>query len=479
MSSKPLIAVVDDESLFCEWLSEHLGAAGYDVGCAGTGRKAVALVQEASPALVLLDLRLPDADGLELLERFREIDRDIVVIMVTAYGEIETAVQAVKAGAHDFLAKPVDLDDLLITIEKALETRRLRQEVAALREEHRWQFANVEIVGRSAAMQQIADNVEKLARAESATVLLQGESGTGKDLVARAIHVRSNRRDRPFLEINCTALPEHLVESELFGHERGAFTDARERKKGLAELADGGTLFLDEIGDMPPGAQAKLLRFLEDSRFKRLGGVTDIWVDVRVVAATNRDLEAAVEDGRFRDDLYYRLKVVPIHIPPLRERPEDTAPLAFYFVEKLARELKREPPALSAATLEILEAYSWPGNARELYNVLERAIILEDTEEIRPEHLPAEICGLPQSTRASAPVVQLPTDGIGMEEVERDLIEQALRRCRGNVAQAARLLELSRDTLRYRIKKYGLEDSSRMRSSRQHRTGRGYTNRPR
>lgn len=478
MNKPPLIAVVDDESLFREWLSEHLHAAGYSVECVGTATAAESLVQRASPALVLLDLRLPDADGLELLARIREIDHDILVVMVTAYGEIETAVQAVKAGAYDFLTKPLDVDDLLMTIDKALETRRLRQEVAVLKEQHRWRFSNVEIVGRSAALREIAGNVEKIARTESATVLLQGESGTGKDLVARAIHARSHRRDRPFLEINCTALPEHLFESELFGHEKGAFTDARERKKGLAELADGGTLFLDEIGDMPAGAQVKLLRFLEDSKFKRLGGVTDIRVDVRVIAATNRDLKAAVGERGFRDDLYYRLKVLPIHIPPLRERPEDIAPLAFYFVEKLARDLKRDPPTLSAAALETLEAYHWPGNVRELHNVLERAIILEDTQEIRPEHLPAEIRRLPDAMRSSAPIVQLPVDGIGMQDVERDLIEQALRRCDGNVAQAARLLGLSRDTMRYRIKKFELDESSGRRERRSVGTNGGHVGEP-
>ncbi|MGD2215845.1 MAG: sigma 54-interacting transcriptional regulator, partial [Gemmatimonadales bacterium] len=258
MTARPVIAVVDDEELFRTWLSEHLGAAGYAVIEAATGREALRLAAEDTPALMLLDLRLPDADGLELVTRLHEVDRDLVVVIVTAYGEVQTAVRAVKAGAYHFLEKPVDLDDLLITIEKGLETQSLRREVAVLREQHRWQFANVEFVGRSLAVRQLAQTLEKVARTESATVLLQGESGTGKDLVARAIHAQSSRKDKPFLEINCTTLPEQLVEAELFGHERGAFTDARERKKGLAELADGGTLLLDEIGDMPLGAQAKL-----------------------------------------------------------------------------------------------------------------------------------------------------------------------------------------------------------------------------
>jgi DNA-binding NtrC family response regulator len=461
MTTRPLIAVVDDEPLIRTWLAEHLGAAGYAVETAASGREAQRLVLDKGPALILLDLRLPDADGLGLLEQFREIDREVVVMIMTAYGEIETAVKAVKAGAYHFLQKPLDLDDLLITIEKGLEARRLRKQVAVLREQHRWQFASVELVGRSQAMQEIAQMAEKVGRTESATVLLQGESGTGKDVVARAIHARSARSDHPFLEINCTALPEHLVESELFGHERGAFTDARERKKGLAELADGGTLFLDEIGHAPAGTQAKLLRFLEDSKFRRVGGTNDVNVDVRVIAATNRDLTSAVEEGAFRSDLYYRLKVVPMYIPPLRERLEDIEPLALYFVERLARDLKRDPASLPKSTLRILEAYPWPGNVRELRNVLERALILEDTNEIRPEHLPVEIRAGSQGGGSDGNVVQLPPDGLPLLAVERDLIQQALGRAGGNITRAAKLLALSRDTLRYRIEKYGLRPAGR------------------
>ena len=456
MNVGPLIAVVEDDELTRTWLSEHLITAGYAVKGAATGKAALDLVQEVGPALMLLDLRLPDANGLALIERFREIDRDLAIVIVTAYGEIETAVQAVKAGAFHFLQKPPDVDDLLITIEKGLEARRLRQRVAVLQEEHSWQFADVKLVGRSATLRELAQTVEKLARADSATVLLRGESGTGKDLVARAIHARSNRSDLPFLQINCTALPEHLVESELFGHERGAFTDAHERKKGLAELADGGTLFLDEIGDMPPAAQAKLLRFLEDSKFRRVGGTSDVKVDVRVIAATNRDLEKAIEDHTFRNDLYYRLNVVPVYIPPIREHPEDIAPLADYFVKRLARDLKREPPKLTIGALGVLEAYSWPGNVRELRNVLERALILEDTEEIRPEHLPAEIRTGSAAPNAKGWPIQLPVEGIRVTDVEAALVRQALARTNGNVTQAAGLLGLTRDTLRYRMQKYDL-----------------------
>ena len=459
MNVRPLISVIDDEPLLRSWLSEHLGAAGYTVNTAGTGEKGLGLVEAERPDLVLLDLRLPDANGIDLLSRIREADRDVVVVMMTAYGEIETAVRAVKAGAYDFLQKPLDIDGLLLTIEKALEAKRLRQQVAVLREHNKWRFANVEIVGRSPAMKAIMQTVEKVARTDSATVLILGESGTGKDLVARAIHAQSSRSDHPFLEVSCTALPENLFESELFGHERGAFTDAKERKKGLAELADGGTLFLDEIGDMSTGTQAKLLRFLENSRFKRVGGVTDLTVDVRVIAATNRDLEVAVESGGFRSDLYYRLKVVPIHIPPLRQRTEDIRPLVLYFVDSLSRALRRESPTVADEAMDVLTGYPWPGNVRELRNVLERVLILEDSAEITADDLPREMRHPRSVQSADQSVVGLPEQGVSMAELERDLVQQAMERSGNNVTRAAKLLGLSRDALRYRIEKYKSESN--------------------
>lgn len=451
---EPLVLVVDDEDLIRRWLRESLSHVGYRVETASRGADALRQVEHADPAVVLLDLRLPDGDGIQLIPKLREIDPDIVVVIVTAYGEISTAVEAVKAGAYDFLEKPIDFEKLQIVLEKARETRRLRQQIAVLREQNRWRFENMEIVGRSAAMQNIVDMVEKVARADS-PVLLQGESGTGKDLVARAIHARSLRHDSPFVEINCTALPEHLAESELFGRERGAYTDARERKKGLVELADGGTLFLDEMGDMAVGTQAKLLRFLEGASMRRVGGTTDISVDVRVIAATNRDLEALVAEGQFRSDLYFRLNVVPITIPPLRERREDVGPMALYFVDQLAAELRRSPAALTAETIRTLEAYPWPGNVRQLRNVLERVLILEETTEIRPDHLPSEILAASRGAALSGSVLPLPEGGLRLQDVESDLIDQAMRRTNGNVTRAAALLGLTRDTLRYRLAKRG------------------------
>ncbi|MCK5447895.1 MAG: sigma-54-dependent Fis family transcriptional regulator [Gemmatimonadetes bacterium] len=453
-NEEALIVVVDDEDLIRTWLGEKLRSAGYTVETASTGAEGRRLVVSASPALMLLDLRLPDGDGIRLLEEFRDIDRDLIVIIVTAYGEIDTAVEAVKSGAYDFIEKPVEFDALLLTIEKALETRRLRRQVAVLREQHRWRFAQIELVGRSGAMQSIVKMVEKVAAAESATVLLTGESGTGKDLVARAIHAHSVRADQPFVEINCSAMPDNLVESELFGHERGAYTGARSRKQGLAELADGGTLFLDEVGDMPAATQAKVLRFLEDSKFKRVGGTTDIRVDARVIAATNHDLDRMVETGAFRSDLFFRLKVVPIHIPPLRARRDDIAPLALFFIEQLSLDLKREPATLSESALHLLESYDWPGNARELRNVLERVLILGELGEIRAGDIPVEMrVPLPAST-LGVHLCELPPEGLRMEDVETDLIRQALVRTSGNVTRAANLLGLSRDTLRYRLEKY-------------------------
>lgn len=451
---KGRVLVCDDEMLIRLWLEEHLREEGYTAEGVADGASLLQAL-EAEPAdLVLLDLRLPDGSGLELLPRIKQIDPSLPVIMITAYGEVETAVAAVRAGAHHFLEKPIQLPELMLLIEQALETRLLRQELDQYREGYRWQFSDVVLVGRSYAMRKVVELITRLGiKGSPANVLIRGESGSGKDVVARAIHARGPRRAHPFIHVNCTALPDNLVESELFGHEAGAFTDAREQKRGLFELADRGTIFLDEIGDMPKGVQAKLLHFLESHAVRRVGGVRDLCLDVHVITATNRDLEAAVARGDFREDLFYRLNVVPVHLPPLRERPEDIAPLALHFVDILCRELRLPERHIAPDALRALERYDWPGNARELRNVLERILLLEDAEVIEVSHLPPE---LRNAIEHGERTFVLPPDGLSLDELERELICQALERTGGNKTGAARLLGLSRDTLRYRLEKYGI-----------------------
>jgi DNA-binding NtrC family response regulator len=396
---------------------------GSEVGPAGAVEDGASLLTELrrAPAdLLLLDLRLPDQSGIELLPRIKEIDAQLPVIIMTAFGEIETAVAAVRAGAYHFLEKPVKLPELLLLIEQALETRQLRGEVDRLRAGYRWQFADVALVGRSAALRRVAQLIARIgAKGSPVNVLLRGESGTGKDVVARAIHAQGPRCSQPFVNINCTALPDQLIESELFGHESGAYTDAREMKRGLFEVAHKGTIFLDEIGDIARPMQAKLLHFLEAHEFRRVGGVRSFNVDVHVITATNRHLEEAVARGDFREDLFYRLNIMPILIPPLRERPEDVAPLALHFVETMCRDVGQPRREIRDDVLKALEAYQWPGNVRELRNVIERVLLLEDDDEIRLEHLPPNI-------RGDAPVSDktfiLPASGIDFEAMERDLI---------------------------------------------------------
>ncbi len=456
---KDRVLVVDDEDLIRRWLDAFLDAEGYEVTLAEDAAAARASFPASPPHAIILDLKLPDGDGMSLLEEFLEADPELAIIMLSAHGDIGTAVNAVKMGAYHFLEKPPKPEVLLTTLAKGLEARSLKRTVSGLRRQAGWLFSGVEIVGRSAAMRKVVDLVGKVAGSDSSTVLVRGESGVGKEVVAQAIHAHSARAEYPFLEINCTALPETLLESELFGHERGAFTDARERKKGLLELADRGTVLLDEIGDLPPGAQAKLLRFLETRTFKRVGGMQDISVDVRIVASTNRDLEAAVRDQSFRRDLFYRLNVIPLTIPPLRERPEDVDPLAKFFLQQLVTAMRRPVKEISREAMAMLERYSWPGNARELRNVIERAVILEEAAEILPEHLPDE---LQPGARAIDldPGFSLPPAGVNIEELEKDLLRQALTRTQGNKTRAAELLCLSRDTLRYRLEKYGIVDEA-------------------
>ena len=454
MSSQLLI--VDDERLIRWSLEQTLAKGGYEVSSASTGEAALAAVREDPPDLILLDLKLPDIDGLQVLRQIKELSPHLQVLIMTAYADVGTAVEAMKLGAYDYLPKPIDFENLAVTIRNALEASQLKRKVQLLSEKHLYPFHFDRIVGTSRGIREVIAVARKVARSEATTVLIQGESGTGKDLLAKAIHYESARAEEPFMEIACTAMPETLLESELFGHERGAFTDARTQKKGLFEVAHGGTIFLDEIGDMSGGPQAKLLRVLEERSFRRVGGTKDITVDVRVIAASNRDLRQAVDSGVFRKDLYDRLQVVTITLPPLRDRREDIPLLARHFLGYFSREFKKRLPHLSSEAERLLVQYEWPGNVRELRNVIERAMILEDTGDLLPGHLPPEIGGLAPSSALPAPTFRLPETGVVLEEVEREFVRQALALTQGNQTRAARLLSLTRDELRYRVKKFAL-----------------------
>jgi two-component system, NtrC family, response regulator AtoC len=456
----PRLLVVDDERLIRWSLEQTLASGGYDVSSVSLGEAALSVVREDPPDVILLDLKLPDLDGLQVLRRLKELNPHIQVLIMTAYADVGTAVEAMKLGAYDYLPKPIDFENLAVTIRNALEASQLRRKVRLLSEKHLHPYHFERIVGTSRGIQEIIAMARKVARSEATTVLIQGESGTGKDLLAKAIHYEGARAEEPFMDIACTAMPETLLESEIFGHERGAFTDAKIQKKGLFEVARGGTIFLDEIGDMSGGLQAKLLRVLEERSFRRVGGTKDITVDVRVIAATNRDLRQAVESGAFRKDLYYRLQVVTITIPPLRARREDIPLLARHFLEYFSREFKKRLPRLSPDAERLLVQYDWPGNVREVRNVIERAMILEDTGELLPAHLPAEIVPLTEPSAIEPCQFQLPQAGLILEEVEREFVRQALELTRGNQTRAARLLGLTRDELRYRAKKFGLANKS-------------------
>jgi two-component system response regulator AtoC len=444
------ILIVDDEQLVRWSLHQRLTAEGHDVLEAGLASEALERLSSVEIDLVLLDYKLPDGDGLTVLKRIKEVSPEIQVILMTAFSSVETAVEAMKLGAYHYVNKPFNLDEVVMLVEKALETSQLRREVRALRTSQGREYAFDAIIGLSPAMQAIKALLARVAKSPASTVLLTGETGTGKDLAAKTLHYNSDRERRPFVNITMSALPEQLLESELFGHERGAFTDARQQKRGLLETADGGTVFLDEIGEMTPGLQAKLLRFLEEKTFKRVGGLADIRVDVRVIAATNRNLEQDVSNGTFRDDLFYRLQVMPIPLPPLRERHGDISLLASYYVDLFNREFKRHVRGVSPAAQTLLEQYQWPGNIRELRNAIERAMLLVEHEWLQPGDFTT-------LTRSVTPTeFTLPAEGISLDEVERQLLEQALERSGGNHTQAGQLLGINRDQVRYRIEKFGL-----------------------
>ena len=444
------ILIVDDEALVRWSLKERLTETGYDIFEAGLASEALDRIAVSDIDLVLLDYKLPDGDGLSVLKKIKEASPEIQVIMMTGFSSVENAVEAMKLGAYHYVNKPFNLDEVEMLVQKALETSQLRREVRALRTSQGQEYSFDAIIGASPVMKAIKSLLARVAKSPASTVLLTGETGTGKDLAAKTIHYNSDRARRSFVNITMSALPEQLLESELFGHERGAFTDARQQKRGLLETADGGTVFLDEIGEMTAGLQSKLLRFLEEKTFKRVGGLADIRVDVRVIAATNRNLEQEVTDGKFREDLFYRLQVMPIALPPLRERHGDIPLLASYYIDTFNREFKRHVRGLSPEAQAMLEQYQWPGNIREMRNAIERAMLLVEHEWLQPGDFTT-------LTRSVTPAeFRLPQEGISLDEVERQLLVQALERSGGNQTQAGQLLGINRDQVRYRIEKFGL-----------------------
>jgi two-component system, NtrC family, response regulator AtoC len=448
------ILVVDDEELVRWSLVERMRAEGHDVLEAGTGEQAIAYARDGVD-LVLLDYKLPDMDGVTVLRRIKEIDPDSLVILLTAYASVETAVEAMKEGAFHFANKPFDLDEVAFLVSRALETTALRREVRRLRASQAQPYSVDRIVGQSTAMDMLRTLLAKVAASPASTVLLMGESGTGKDLAAKVLHYNSGRASKPFLNITCSALPETLLESELFGHERGAFTDARQQKRGLFESAEGGTVFLDEIGEMVPALQAKLLRVLEEKSFRRVGGLQDIKVNVRVIAATNRNLEEEVKAGRFRQDLFYRLNVLPIALPPLRQHVDDVPTLVAFYIDSFNREFRKSVKGVSASAMKALQAYGWPGNIRELRNAVERAMLLASGDWLEHADFPLVT---PVAAGAAA-LFPLPAAGVDFEALEQSLVTQALERCGGNQTRAATLLGMNRDQIRYRIEKFGLSRS--------------------
>lgn len=457
---KASILVVEDNEDLCKTIADVMKREGYFVKTAASGEEALARLEKGLIDLVLLDIKLPRKSGLEVLARIRELQPELLVIMITALTDARPAVEALKSGAYDYLLKPFELDELKLVVAKALETHRLKLEVARLKEQQRRRAPESGLYGESTAIQEVLNLVKIIAETPRTSVLLEGESGTGKELAADAIHAASARAEKPMIKINCAAIPENLLESELFGYEKGAFTDAKGTKRGLFELAHGGTIFLDEISSMKPSLQPKLLRVLESSTFRRIGGTNDITIDVRIIAATNQNLETCVRDGLFREDLLYRLKVMVIQLPALREHPEDIIPMAKLFIEQNNREFNRSIKGISAEAAEMMLRYPWPGNVRELKNVLERAVILCKREEITPELLHLDPIEMPAA--ASAPLAARVAGASAAEaetlaEIERQHVLRTLEKYHNNKSRTAKALNISRSTLREKLKEYGLE----------------------
>ena len=471
------ILIVDDEKLVRWALTQKCAEYGYQSLEAQNGEEALRALQNENVDVILLDVHLPDMTGIEILEKLKQAGETRSIIMMTADPQLDDVKAALRLGAYDFVSKPINFDELSVTVQNAMEAGSLRTEVESLRGEVRRRTGYHDVIGVSRKITELMKFVYKVAASEASTILIQGESGTGKDLVAKAIHYHSSRAERPFVAINCSAIPETLIEAELFGHEKGAFTDAKAMKKGLFEISDGGTLFLDEIGELSPLLQAKLLRVLEDQVIRRVGGVRDIQVEVRVIAASNRDLEREVREGRFRQDLYYRLAIISIFLPALRERKEDIVPLVEFFLAHYNKKFRKNVQGLNEETRRLLTNYDWPGNVRELKNALERAMILEEGNLLKADDLPFSVASgrssaipnespmnaAPESHTAPGkrrlPPLSIPEGGTSLEDVEHALVELALQQSHGNQIKAAKLLNISRDALRYKMKKFGLSHS--------------------